>query len=165
MSILNIRALEPEDWPDVKRIYLQGIATGFATFQTSSPNWRDWDNSHLKSPRLVAVSSDEVLGWAAFSPVSQRLVYSGVAEVSIYIAEDFRGQKVGYHLLQHMISESEKNNIWTLQAGIFPQNSNSVKLHEKAGFRIVGYREKIGQLKGVWHDNLLLERRSKIVGV
>jgi L-amino acid N-acyltransferase YncA len=165
MRFLNIRGLETRDWPDVKRIYLQGIATGCATFQTGSPDWHDWDNSHLKCSRLVAVNSGQVLGWAALSPVSNRSVYAGVAEVSIYIAENFRGQKVGYDLLQHLISESEENNIWTLQAGIFPQNAGSVRLHEKAGFRIIGHREKIGQLKGVWHDNLLLERRSKVVGV
>jgi len=162
--MINIRELEPKDWQDVKNIYLEGIATGQATFQTEAPSWEDWDEGHLKNLRYVAVNSDEVAGWIALTPISGRCVYAGVAEVSIYISSQFRGQKVGFQLLQHLITESEIQGLWTLQAGIFPENEASLALHQKLGFRIVGLREKLGKQNGVWRDVNLLERRSRIAG-
>jgi L-amino acid N-acyltransferase YncA len=162
---MNITALLPEHWPDVKAIYEQGIATGQATFQTDSPGWEEWSSAHLPHSRLVALESGAVIGWAALTPVSGRCVYAGVAEVSVYIAPGHRGQKVGQTLLQALIASSEQHNLWTLQSGIFPENQASVHIHEKCGFRLVGYREKIGQQKGVWRNTVILERRSAIVGV
>ncbi|HLL77617.1 MAG TPA: GNAT family N-acetyltransferase [Pyrinomonadaceae bacterium] len=153
-----------EDWGRVRSIYLEGIATGHATFETDAPTWEAWDAAHLKRPRLVARAGDEVLGWAALSPVSGRRVYGGVAEVSVYVGERGRGRGVGRALLEALIVESERGGIWTLQAGIFPENTASVKLHLRCGFREVGRRERIGKLNGVWRDTLLLERRSKTVG-
>ena len=154
------------DWPSVSEIYESGIATGQATFQTSAPNWTAWDGSHLSSCRLVARAPDGTIeGWAALSPVSSRPVYAGVAEVSIYVAESARGHGVGRRLLETLIVESEKDGRWTLQAGIFPENEASIALHVSCGFRIVGRRERIGCRDGVWRDNLLLERRSSVVGV
>ena len=149
----------------VKEIYALGIATGMATFQEEVPTWESWDESHLKKGRLVALDGDEVLGWAALTPVSGRCVYAGVAEVSIYIHPNHRGRGVGRALLKALIAESEKQNLWTLQAGIFPENEASLKIHQQCGFRQVGYREKIGQLNGVWRDTILLERRSQTIGV
>lgn len=152
-------------WPAVRDIYESGIATGNATFQTEAPGWEDWDKGHIKNCRLVAIEEDKVLGWAALSAVSSRCVYAGVAEVSVYIHPEARGKGVGLQLLDTLILESEANNYWTLQAGIFPENTASIALHEKLGFRQVGRREKIGQMKGVWRDTLLLERRSNKVGL
>jgi len=154
----------PEHWPSVKKIYEEGIATGNATFQTTAPAWEEWDAAHVKNSRLVAIENNEVLGWAALTAVSSRCVYAGVGEVSVYVAAAARGKGLGKKLLQTLIKESEKNNFWTLQAGIFPENVASVKIHEDHGFRIIGRREKIGQMDGVWRDTLLLERRSKITG-
>ncbi len=154
-----------EHWPQVRAIYLEGIATGNATFETSAPEWAGWDSAHLQACRFVALSSEEVQGWAALSPVSGRCVYAGVAEVSVYVAERARGRKIGKALLEALISASEQNGIWTLQAGIFPENVASVALHEHAGFRMVGRRERLGAMQGRWRDVLLLERRSKVVGV
>lgn len=154
----------PEHWPSVKRIYEEGIATGNATFQTTAPAWEEWDAEHVKNSRLVAIEHAEVLGWAAVTAVSGRCVYAGVAEVSVYVAAAARGKGIGKKLLNALIQETEKNNFWTLQAGVFPENTASIKIHEESGFRIIGKREKIGQLKGVWRDTLLLERRSTIVG-
>lgn len=163
---MTIRELLPNDWPAVREIYAQGIATGQATLETSPPEWEVWDQSHVASLRYVAVAdSGEVAGWAALTPVSGRCVYAGVAEVSIYIAEAFRGQKIGDLLLKHLIIESEEKGYWTLQAGIFPENPASIRLHESNGFRIIGYREKIGKMKGIWRDVNLLERRSKSIGL
>jgi phosphinothricin acetyltransferase len=160
---IHSRKMTPEDWPAVARIYAEGISTGNATFQTDVPSWDDWDRAHVKSCRIVALAGDEVAGWAALTPVSERCVYGGVAEVSVYIGEAFRGQGIGLQLLQELVAESETNKFWTLQAGIFPENSGSVHIHEKAGFRIVGRREKIGRMQDVWRDTLLLERRSTVV--
>jgi L-amino acid N-acyltransferase YncA len=157
-QIVNMR---PEDWPVVEAIYLQGIATGNATFETESLEWENWSAKHHAHSRLVARAGETVLGWAALSPVSTRRVYAGVAEVSIYIADEARGKGVGRALLKALIEHSEQNGIWTLQAGIFPENTASLALHKSCGFREVGRREKIGQLKGVWRDVILLERRSK----
>jgi L-amino acid N-acyltransferase YncA len=153
------------NWENVKRIYEEGIATGNATFQTSAPSWEEWDSSHLQSCRLIAVDNDEVIGWAALTPVSERCVYAGVAEVSVYVAGEARGRGVGKKLLECLIKESEKNNLWTLQAGIFPENTGSIKIHEACGFRLIGRREKIGKMNDKWRDTILLERRSAIVGV
>lgn len=153
------------DWPAVAQIYKEGIATGIATFETEIPTYEQWDRGHLKSCRLVAIDKHSILGWAALSAVSGRCVYGGVAEVSVYIAQHSRGRGVGKLLLEELISQSEQEGLWTLQSGIFPQNDASIKLHEKVGFRPIGKRERIGKLKGIWYDNLLFERRSKIVGV
>ena len=155
----------PLHWEYVKQIYADGIATGNATFQTSIPSWDEWDTAHVKNSRLIAIEDDSVLGWAALTPVSGRCVYAGVGEVSVYVSENARGKAVGKKLLNALIHESEKNNFWTLQAGIFPENIASIKIHEGCGFRIIGTREKIGQSNGLWRDTLLLERRSKIVGI
>lgn len=157
--------MKAEHWPDVKAIYESGIATGNATFQTGAPVWEEWDAAHIKTCRLVAVEQDEILGWAALTPVSGRCVYAGVAEVSIYISESARGKGLGSILLNALVAESEQHNFWTLQAGIFPENVASIRLHEACGFRMVGRREKIGQMLGVWRDTVLLERRSNTVGV
>jgi L-amino acid N-acyltransferase YncA len=151
-------------WESVRAIYLHGIATKQATFQTAAPGWEEWDKGHLPSLRYVAVIEDDVAGWAALSPVSSRCVYAGVAEVSVYIHERHRAKGVGTALLQRLISESEQDNIWTLQSGIFPENVASIALHERLGFRKIGYREKIGKMDGVWRDTVLMERRSKITG-
>ncbi len=161
---MEIIEMMPAHWEDVKLIYLQGIATKQATFQTDAPLWEEWDKSHLPGFRYVALIKNIVAGWAALTPVSGRCVYAGVTEVSVYIHENFWGQGVGKSLLQKLIIETEKENIWTLQAGIFPENLSSIALHEKLGFRQVGYREKIGKMDGVWRDTVLLERRSKITG-
>lgn len=165
MEPVHIRPLLPEDWEAVKNIYESGIATGNATFETSAPSWQNWHGNHLAVGRLLADAEGEVAGWAALSSVSGRCVYGGVAEVSVYVSPNHKGKGVGSLLLESLIAESEEKGIWTLQAGIFSENEASVRLHEKAGFRIVGYRERIGQLHGVWKDTLLLERRSKKVGV
>jgi L-amino acid N-acyltransferase YncA len=161
---MHIRPLLPEHWPAVKAIYEAGLATGNASFQTSAPAWEEWDSAHLKHSRLVALDGDTVLGWAALTPVSGRCVYAGVAEVSVYIDPANQGRGFGKALLQALITESENKGLWTLQAGIFPENTASLQLHEKAGFRQVGIREKIGQYNGFWRNTVLLERRSKKVG-
>ena len=158
--------MTPLHWEQVSKIYAEGIATGNATFQTSIPSWNEWDKAHEIKPRLVAVDDDKiVLGWAALTSVSGRCVYAGVGEVSVYVSAAARGQGIGSKLLQALIIESEKNNFWTLQAGIFPENMASIKIHELAGFRVIGKREKIGQMNGEWRDTLLLEKRSKLVGI
>ncbi|MEO8575321.1 MAG: N-acetyltransferase family protein [Gemmatimonadales bacterium] len=163
---IEIVPMSADDWSSVTDIYASGIATGQATFQTSVPMWSEWDSAHLDSCRLVARTEDgAVVGWAALSPVSSRCVYSGVAEVSVYIGATARGQGVGRRLLEKLIDESEREAIWTLQSGIFPENEASVALHVSCGFRIVGRRERIGCMNGVWRDNLLLERRSPTIGL
>ncbi len=157
--------MRPEDWPAVRTIYEQGIATGNATFETSAPEWAQWDAKHLADCRLVARLGEDVVGWAALSAVSDRCVYAGVAEVSVYVAEAAWGQGVGRALLQTLVEASEQAGIWTLQAGVFPENTASLRLHERCGFRIVGRRQRLGQMHGVWRDVLLLERRSHSIGV
>lgn len=157
--------MKPGDWEKVRSIYLEGIATGYTTFETDAPSWEKWDAGHLQFARLVARQGDRVLGWAALSPVSKRDAYRGVAELSVSIEEQSRGQGIGRALLEALIEESERNAIWTLQAAIFPENTASVKLHLRCGFREVGRRERIGKLNGSWRDTLLFERRSAIVGV
>jgi phosphinothricin acetyltransferase len=161
---MTITALLPKHWPSVKTIYEDGLATGHASFQTTAPSWEEWDAAHLLHSRLVAVDGNQVIGWAALTPVSSRCVYAGVAEVSIYIDPLRQKEGIGTVLLEKLIEDSEQNGIWTLQAGIFPENKASLHLHESAGFRQVGYREKIGQMKGIWRDTILLEKRSQTVG-
>ena len=162
MQIIN---LLPAHWDAVKKIYEEGIATGNATFQTGTPGWDDWDKAHSIKPRLVAIENNEVLGWAAITPVSGRCVYAGVGEVSVYVGAGARGKGIGKQLLQTLIEESEKENFWTLQAGIFPENMASIAIHHACGFRTIGIRERIGQMKGVWRDTVLLERRSNNIGL
>ena len=152
------------DWASVLMIYKEGIATGNATFEQEAPTYPAWDNDHLNACRIVAISQNEIAGWAALSPVSGRCVYAGVAEVSVYVAQKFRGHKIGKRLLARLIAESEKENLWTLQAGVFQENIPSIKIHEQLGFRTVGYREKIGQMNGIWRDTVLLEKRSELIG-
>lgn len=163
--MITIRNLEPDDWAAVREIYSEGIATGDATLETSPPEWEAWDKSHTPDLRFVAVSEKgEICGWAALTPVSGRCVYAGVAEVSVYVGSKFRGQHVGDIILKHLIGQSEKGGYWTLQAGIFRENLASMKLHEKNDFRLIGYRENIGKMNGIWRSVNLLERRSKVVG-
>jgi L-amino acid N-acyltransferase YncA len=157
--------MAPTDWPAIHRIYEDGIATGTATLETIAPSWMAWDASHLDSCRMVAEEDGEVVAWAALTPVSGRCAYGGVAEISIYVAESSRGQKVGQKLLEALVSESEGMGFWTLQAQIFEENVASIHIHETAGFRIVGVRERIGQINGSWRDVVLMERRSQLVGV
>jgi L-amino acid N-acyltransferase YncA len=161
----DVRAMRSEDWPAVRNIYSEGIATGNATFETEIPEWAKWDQRHLQDCRLVAQAGERILGWAALSPVSSRRVYSGVAEVSVYVAAETRGRGVGKMLLQSLVTQSERCGMWTLQAGIFSENAASIALHKSCGFREVGLRRKLGQRGGIWRDVLLLERRSLSVGV
>jgi phosphinothricin acetyltransferase len=163
-SPINITPMSELHWLTVRDIYAQGIGTRNATFETELPEWAKWDARHLASCRLIALRDDEVVGWAALSGVSARHVYCGVAEVSVYVAAEAQGQGIGAALLATLIAESERNGIWTLQAGILAENTVSIHLHEKAGFRIVGRRERIGQLNGQWRDTVLMERRSQVVG-
>ena len=159
-----IDAMADVDWEQVRDIYLEGIKTGQATFETEAPDWERWNSSHLPHCRLVTRLGERITGWAALSQVSNRRVYSGVAEVSVYVASNSRGLGIGKALLEALINCSEQHGIWTLQAGILLENDSSIALHKKCGFREVGRRERIGQLQGTWRDVLLLERRSKIVG-
>lgn len=156
------------DYPSVSRIFTQGIETGNATYDTSAAVWEDWDAKHLMHSRWVVKSVDEgsVLGWAALSPVSSRVVFSGVAELSIYVDTDYLGKGLGNALMEAVVASSEENGIWMLQSGIFPENQASIGMHEKFGFRLVGRRERIGKMaNGIWRDIVLLERRSLIVGL
>jgi L-amino acid N-acyltransferase YncA len=166
-SDYNIEALTAADWPEVRAIYLEGIKTGIATFERSAPAWEDWDANHLGSCRLVARAreANSVMGWAALAPVSRRHVYRGVTEVSVYVSEKARGRGLGRALLRALIEASEECGIWTLQAGIMSENEASLKLHRRCGFREVGKRERIGKLGDTWHDVVLMERRSKRVGI
>jgi phosphinothricin acetyltransferase len=161
----DIDSMRCQDWESVQAIYLEGIATGAATFETEAPDWRRWDADHLPHCRLVARNVDGVLGWAALSPVSKREVYAGVAEVSVYVAASARGRGVGGALLRALVESSERHGLWTLQAIVFPENLASVALHLKHGFREVGRRERIARRHGVWRDTVILERRSRVVGV
>jgi L-amino acid N-acyltransferase YncA len=154
-----VRPMRDEDWPGVRAVYLQGIATGNATFETDAPTFERWSAVHLPAHRLVAVRGGDVVGWVALSPVSDRCAYAGVAEVSVYVAEHARGEHVGRTLLEAVIADADTAGIWTIQTGIFPENVASVELHLRCGFRVVGTRERLGELQGRWRDVLLLERR------
>jgi L-amino acid N-acyltransferase YncA len=158
---LLIRDLEERDWPAVSAIFEEGIATGSATFETEAPSWEDWDGAHL-SPRLVAEEDGEVVGWAALTPYSDRECYRGVAESSVYVAARARGRGVGRALMERLVRASEDADFWTLQAGVFPENEESLALHRRCGFRVVGVRERLGQLRGEWKDVVLLERRNEL---
>ena len=159
-----IGPLEPSDWEAVRAILVEGILTRNATFETEAPDWEAWNVGHLENCRLVARTIDGVVGWASLSPVSGRCFYAGVAEVSVYVAENARGRGVGRTLLEALVEISEKNGIWTLQSGIFPENETSIALHLACGFRQVGVRERLGQMHGHWRDVVLLERRSPTIG-
>jgi L-amino acid N-acyltransferase YncA len=154
------------DWEQAREIFVQGIATGNATFETEAPSWEQWNSSHFSCCRLVARGPDgRLLGWVALSLVSHRCVYRGIAEVSVYVRNECRGQGLGRALLERLVTDSEAAGLWTLQAHIFPENQASLKLHEKAGFRQVGRRERLGQMHGTWRDVILMERRSQVVGL
>jgi L-amino acid N-acyltransferase YncA len=160
---MELQALRPEDWPAVRAIYQAGIDGGDATFETTAPDWATWDAAHLPGHRLVARHDGRVLGWTALAPVSDRCAYAGVAEDSVYVAPDAQGRGVGRALLAAVVASAERDGIWTVQTGIFPENQASVRLHRACGFRVVGVRERLGRLRGRWRDVLLLERRSPIV--
>jgi L-amino acid N-acyltransferase YncA len=157
--------IDPSNFHQVAAIYKSGMDTGNATFETNVPSYEAWDKSHLLFGRIAAVADGTMLGWAALSKVSDRCVYGGVAEVSIYIAPQSKGKGLGFQLLQQLIKVSEQNGIWTLQCGIMRENEASIHLHLKCGFRLIGYREKVGKLGDVWRDNVIMERRSVVVGV
>jgi len=166
----TIDKMKPNDWEQMRSIYLEGIATGQATFEAEAPGWEKWDLAHLAEPRLVARAGGKVAGWAALSRVSARQVYAGVCEVSIYVGSRYQRGGIGSALLGALVEAAEKVGLWTLQAGIFPENTTSINLHQKHGFRILGRRSKIGKMtfgefKGVWRDVILLERRSQVAGI
>jgi L-amino acid N-acyltransferase YncA len=165
MNPLMIEPMTGDAWEDVRRIYVSGIATKNATFETQAPEWDVWDNAHRKDCRLIARIDGRITGWAALSNVSNRCVYAGVAELSIYVDEAFRGRGVGDALMKALISESELQSIWTLQAGILIENEGSIRLHLKHGFRKVGVRERLGRMDGRWRDVALFERRSTVIGI
>jgi len=160
-----IREIKETDYPSVKRIYEDGIASGNATFEKTAPGWEEWNSRKLPYCRLAAIDGDEVAGWAALSETSDRKVYKGICEVSIYVSPALSGKGIGKLLMNALIEGSEKNGVWTLYASIFPENSASIKLHLNCGFREIGRMEKPGCMNGVWRDTVLFERRSKIVGV
>ena len=164
MPRVTIGPMQAEDWPTVRAIYLEGIATGLATFETEAPSWEQWDADHLTVCCLVARVGERVAGWAAVSPTSKRKVYAGVVEESIYMAAAFRGRGIGKALLTALAAESERQGIWSLQAGIIRENAASISLHRACGFREIGYQERKGCLNGVWRDVALMERRSRSVG-
>lgn len=162
---LLIREFTQGDFEVVKEIYQQGIDTQNATFETEAPEWEEWNKKFLNKPRFVAELNRKIVGWATLSATSARAVYSGVCEVSIYVHQDQRGLGIGKTLLEKLIEFSDNNNIWTLQSGIFPENIASIKIHNDCGFREVGRREKIGKMKNIWRDTVILERRSNVVGL
>lgn len=161
---MEIKNIIQDHFSEVAEIYRQGLATGMATFQNEVPSWEEWDGAHLAFCRIAASENNKILGWAALTPASARTVYAGVAEVSIYLAEEEREKGIGTLLLNELIKQSEANGIWTLQSGIFSENKGSIRLHEKCGFRHVGYRERIAKKNGIWKDTVSMERRSKIAG-
>ena len=162
MSFINIKEI---DFTEVARIYEDGIKTELATFETTVPYWEKWDASHLKFGRIAYIEKNKIVGWAALTPTSTRKVYEGVAEVSVYVDKKERGKRIGTKLLKSLIEISEANGIWTLQASIMDANKSSIQMHLNCGFRVLGLREKIGKLNGIWLNNTLLERRSKITGL
>ena len=162
---IQVSKMTVTDWPDVCSIYEEGIATGNATFDHFAPTWEQWDRTHLPAGRLVARENGKITGWAALTRVSQRPCYAGVAELSVYVASWARSQRIGSSLMKAAIESSEEAGIWTLQGSIFPENPASLRLCESHGFRLVGYRERVGRLKDEWRDTILVERRSPIVGI
>jgi phosphinothricin acetyltransferase len=158
--VVLIRALAPEDWPAVEAIYAEGIATRQATFEMATPSWEEFDAGRLPEPRLVAVEGDRIVGWAALSPTSRRECYAGVVEHSVYVTAEARGRGIGRALMERLLTGADAAGLWTIQTSIFPENEASLALHERLGFRVVGRRERIAQLDGVWCDTILLERRS-----
>ena len=161
---IAIEEMTPADWEAVRTIYLEGIATLDATFETDAPTWEDWDRARLHLGRLVARSAGRIVGWAALSSVSTRRAYAGVAEVSVYVSASARGKGVGKALLRAQIEASEQGGIWTLQGSIFPENTASLALVKACGFREVGWRDRIGKMDGIWRNTILIERRSPVVG-
>jgi phosphinothricin acetyltransferase len=161
---LIIDELRPEDWDQVRQIYLEGLATGQASFEVEAPSWEIWNKNHHSHSRLVARQDGRVIAWAGLAPVSARQCYAGVAEVSLYVAGDQRGRGVGQRLLQAVIESSERHGIWSLYGATFPENEASIRLQLACGFRIVGRRERVAQHHGVWRDTILTERRSRVVG-
>lgn len=159
---MTLRPLLEEDYIHCAQIYQDGLDTGMATFETIVPDWMSWDAKFLKQCRFVAIKEEVILGWVALTPFSTRKVYKGVAEVTLYISKTARGKGIGRGLLMAVIKESERVGFWTLQAKIFAQNEASIALFQKCGFRIVGLREKLAMRDGIWHDNVLLERRSEL---
>jgi L-amino acid N-acyltransferase YncA len=162
-TAVELRDLRPDDWPEVARIFAEGIATRNATFENEVPSWKAWDEAHLAEHRFVAEAGGEIVGWIAAVPVSSRCCYAGVAEISAYVAETARGQGVGASLLERLIASTEAGGFWTLETGVFPENEPSLALLKRFGFREVGIRERIGQMEGVWRDVVLLERRSEVI--
>lgn len=162
--MVDIRAMRPGDWSEVHAIYAEGIATGDATFETEPPSWEEFDRGRFRHARLVAVEDDSIVGWTTLAATSTRVCYSGVAEHSLYVAERARGRGVGRALLAKLVAAADEADIWTIQTSIFPENTASLALHEKVGFRVVGRRERIAQLRGIWRDTILLERRSSTTG-
>ncbi len=159
-TAVDIDSMRPDDWPAVREIYAAGIATGNATFETESPDWERWDASHLVGHRFVARRGSRVVGWVALAPVSDRCAYAGVAEDSVYVSDDARGEGVGRQLLEAVIRSADAADIWTIQTGIFPENAVSIELHQRCGFRIVGVRERLGRVAGNWRDVVFMERRK-----
>lgn len=162
---LDLLSITEENFSEVQQIYALGIASGHATFETTVPGWNTWHAAHLEHSRITVYRDGRMLGWGALSPVSERCVYQGVAEVSVYVHPDAQGQGIGSVILENLIRSSEANGIWSLMSGIFPENKASLQLHRKHGFRIVGVREKIGRMNGTWRDTVLLQRRSTVVGI
>jgi L-amino acid N-acyltransferase YncA len=160
---MAVRGLRPDDWPEVARIFREGIETGNATFETEVPPWEKWSSAHLAEHRFVAERDGRVVGWIALMPVSPRECYAGVADVSVYVGAEARGEAMGTALLAALIDSAERGGIWTLQTGVFPENEASLRLLRRFGFRVVGTRERIGRLHGVWRDVVLLERRSEVI--
>jgi L-amino acid N-acyltransferase YncA len=158
---LIVRDLRPDDWVEVAAIYRDGMRGGMATFETEVPDWDAWHEAHPL--RVVAEEDERVIGWAAFSPVSSRWAYRGVAESSVYVARDRHGKGIGRTLMEALIERSERAGIWTLQTSIFPENEASLKLHRAVGFRVVGVRKRIGKRDGLWRDTVLMERRSEVI--
>jgi L-amino acid N-acyltransferase YncA len=162
---VTIETMGDNDWERVRAIYLEGLATGQASFETEAPSWEQWDQAHSRHSRLVARESGRVVAWAALSPVSGRRCYAGVAEVSIYVSTAYLGQGIGKRLLSELVASSERHGIWTLYSSTFPENKASLRVQSACGFRIVGRRERIAQHHGVWRDTVITERRSRVVGV
>ncbi len=165
LANIQINTILEDNFSEVQQIYLQGLETGNASFETSVPDWNKWNKQHCLHSRISVSIDNKMIGWAALSPVSERCVYDGVSEISVYVHKDFRDQGVGTILLKRLIDESESNGIWSLMSGVFPENKTSIKLHLNEGFRIVGTREKIAKMNNVWRDTLLLQRRSTKIGI